>query len=236
MEAIFKSNSLETVNVHVVDHAFSLLKGSDLPHLKNLFCYDNGIDDTAVEKLSHRISLEALNITGNRFTDVGIRSLRNNRYLHTLELGESLITNGCIETLLELPSLHCLDIQGTTIDSDGIRELSNAKMLQSLSIHDSQVTQESAVALSTLETLTEIYFYFGGVQPETIKRLIDVPSLHEIVFIKSRSSRVRESNRALIEPLSALPQLRHVRGVCASLAIELHAIRPDLLINGSYFR
>jgi hypothetical protein len=198
-----------------------------LPRLREFGCQSADVTDQVLVILAARPAIEALYVSGNSFTDVGLRAFRGADYVHTLELRDVDLRPDVIQTLVSLPRLHCLDLPGTGLSDRDVAGLIAAQNLQSLALDPDQITDVSMGALARCPTLVELYVYKTALTPGKVKLIARLPTLHELNLMDVH---LTEDLAAEIAVLPALRMLRTAARDPAATARLVNA-RPDLRLD-----
>lgn len=158
----------------------------EIPHLKILRIGHNLKDDGIFEiakVLPFLLSLEELNLFGNKFTDVGCQTLAeaiiDHPTIHSLTLSnnDNIGDRGAISLSTLFPRLIDLHINGTNIGWEGVMPMANQlrqknNSLYKLSLEENNVGEKGAEAignaLSTNESLHTLRLRFNNIGPRGI--------------------------------------------------------------------
>jgi hypothetical protein len=112
-----------------------------------------------------------------RVTDAGLRGLRRNPKLVSLNLQRSQFTDGGLEELCRLPHLDRLSLAGTTVTDKGIPALARCPSLRVLDLTLTKVTGKGLLGLKRSKSIFRVVFRLNGpVPPDVIAELWKGPN------------------------------------------------------------
>lgn len=117
---------------------------AQLKHLRSLVLIDGGITDKSMAWFSEFHELEELNLSVNRLTGSGFKSLHKCTKLKRLVLNGTQLTSDSIPLLLPFRQLEHLDMGETAVTARGIEALAPLIWLNEIGAPDGVMTVEAA--------------------------------------------------------------------------------------------
>lgn len=229
MAAILRCQALETLTL---DDATLMGMDTDqaaavLPRLRNVIAERAQLGDAGLARLATLLQCEALYISGNPLTEIGIAALAGHPLLHTLEIRDCELGDTIIPTLMTLPRLHCLDIAGSAVTAAGLAALASGPNMQSLGIDGCQFDDAAAIALSGAALLTELYLY----PPFGLDAMRRLPMLTQVREIRLMDTPILVPEA--VDAFAAMLSLRSIggNGASAEVITLLREKRPDLRVR-----
>jgi hypothetical protein len=164
------------------------LGGGDLTKLPDLpFPYgwtlggDRSITDASLNGLKGRKWLISVHLYNTKITDAGLKEFKDLPNLAHLALGETAITDEGLEHLKGLKSLAQLGIYGTMVTDAGMKHLLGLTELRWLMLGKTKVTTAGLRELKPLSKLARLDLDGAQMNDETLKVLREIDLLHALI-------------------------------------------------------
>jgi hypothetical protein len=116
-------------------------------------------------------------VRGGQVTDAGLRGLRRNQKIFSLNLQRTRVTDKGLEGLRHLPRLQHLDLAGTAVTDKGMPILARCPSLRVLELTLTKVTAKGLLGLKGSKSISSVNFYGNGpVPPDVIAELRKAPN------------------------------------------------------------
>ncbi len=160
---------------------------------------ENEIATTTYAEINGRSELTALNFyleetdcgccfseVRTDFSNEDARWLKNCRYLETMDLTESSITDDAFLHFQKIPRLTTLDVSNNQITGSGFKYLAGHPSLKSLVLDDCPITDGGLQNLASVTSLEKISLYQTPVTDVGIEALSRLPNLESLTFRGTR--------------------------------------------------
>ena len=213
------------------------LKGENLIHLRGFgklkkLSAPRNLDDIGLEYIGQLGKLTTLYLTGDQFTDAGLKHLSNLAKLKNFET-EWLPSGGeAIKILAKLPNISSMGLNQTELTDEDLIPLKDSK-LKVLNIGGKNITGQSLQYIGQITSLEELmlgsYAYTQKITDESLKQLSGLVNLKRLTL---QGTEVTAKGLAYLEPLKSLKKLRLNRSLCGTPeAKALKAKIPGLAIG-----
>ena len=118
--------------------------------LRVLDCASVPLDDGDLKSLKNCKKLHSLNLTNTHVTDAGLMHLEQLTELHTLNLAGTTICDAGLIAVQRLENLYGLNLDSTRVTNAGLLHLKSLKNLRTLEISNTSVTEDGVSKLHDL--------------------------------------------------------------------------------------
>jgi Leucine-rich repeat (LRR) protein len=214
-----KPNDLEALSLsrtNIVDKDFVHLKdltgllaldissmkqidGSGLAHLANLkslkelSCFNTGIEDFALEHISKFHSIEELSLYWTQINGSGLIHIKNLTSLKNLSLSKTSITDESLAHLKDMTWMKELELYDTQIGDNGLAYLKGLTSLEKLILGSidresgiSPITDAGLAHLNTLTELKNLGLYQTRITDKVLKHLGSLTNLESLSLNKTQ--------------------------------------------------
>jgi len=153
-------------------------------------------------------SLRILSLSGNSFSDPGLKHLAGLKELQALHLGQNRlpITDAGAINLAGLMALESLDLQGAHLTDTAVAALKNLKQLRRLYLNSasgkSGITDASIEHLLGMTKLTRLWIQNTALTDKGVQQLFDLMDLKELYLSTSAISEKLRTELQQLRPSS----------------------------------
>ncbi len=138
------------------------------------------LDDSDVEHLQHAVSLETLNLSGNRLHKECSAFLAPLSQLRSFSIRNTQCTNQALQFIADHPNLEYLDLGATGITSELAPSLAPLHSLQNLYLGKSSIDDEILVTVATLKALRVLHIPENPIEKRGAEKLAEMRDLEEL--------------------------------------------------------
>ena len=162
-------------------------------------------DKGILEHLPVMINLRSLSLGGDRFSDAGLKSLKQLTRLETLHLGARITDVGLAE-IRHLKRLRRLYLSGTAVTDEGLEHLKGMPHLETLMLAGTNVTDAGTILLTRHPRLKTLSLSFTSISNSGLQTIKELKYMRRLFLT---GSQVTDQGAANLK--RALPRLKIVR-------------------------
>jgi Leucine-rich repeat (LRR) protein len=186
--------NLKEIRVHQTRSSGMSLVNFPLTHLD--LNYVVTFNDSGMDGLKGKTTLEKLYLRGTSITDAGIQQLADLTNLTELDLSDVAMTDQGLSYLAGLTKLRRLNLQSADVTDAGIEVLRNMPDLEELSLYRTKVTNAGLAKLTGLRNLRSLDLRYSRVTGAGVRDLAASLPKTEIFMLESSNREVRRMKDA----------------------------------------